>query len=536
MKKKFLKEIENDQRVEILINNFKIEFEAVMDLMNENQFDYILKYSGDIFRKWLYSPLIENTVLTPYLIINSVAQAKNPGTYSLNIDLRIKYSKKSRFKYKLELFYYSEKENPVLKDLEKIVKYCSPILSIKEGEQCLINEGEELVNRLSYRNGNYLKYLIAIAIKMDVLKRMDSIGCLSYQLSKNYEKYEQLSKEEKLKLIIDKSIEYSEESLRANFEYYFPENLLSDFLNNNVDKDRFYNYSLFSGGELIDFVENLDKMGMKLEKEELLTLRNVQKLSKDLGDEFGEYLLDSKIGWFVDLFFTHIFGDYLGIINFVYGMEFTIMGFVGLLLEFKDKVESTAIIYSLENFHDLTLLGEQLLEKRNVEIESRAFEYLTDIEITITMKNYLEELENSIKNEFRNSYLEMEEEDFIITEEIENHLKSFEKYLIEEKHLKEKIIGLHMKNIFLFIGFYSSFENLEEIKNISYEEIEEYLIEWFIKMVATSKKSIVEQIKSLNLYMMFLEKIDFLEEKKNLKIREKLQNKEKYIKAYEQQC
>uniref|UniRef100_UPI00366C1196 hypothetical protein n=2 Tax=Bacillati TaxID=1783272 RepID=UPI00366C1196 len=84
----------------------------------------VMDENNEIFKKWLCSPILVASNLTPNFIINEFAQSKIKGNYFISPYITIKKDEKLNFN--TEYVYYSMEDHPVFKDIESIVKYTNP--------------------------------------------------------------------------------------------------------------------------------------------------------------------------------------------------------------------------------------------------------------------------------------------------------------------------------------------------------------------------------------------------------------------------
>lgn len=533
MNKKLLKKIENEENVKILIDNFKEEFTGFLFcLEDEETKEWILNFRDTIFRRWLYSAVIKDTVVTPYFIINSIAQNIEKGNYSVMPHLKINVNEEGEINYNFRILYYSEEELPVKSDLEELMKFCNPTLTIKTENKFLIDRGEEFIEKINFRSAYYIEYLIDLAMEIGILKPIASIGCKCYQILDSYEDYEVLSNEEKVKLIIEKSIIYSNNKLNENFENPIKKEIALELIDNNKFKEDIYKFSNVSALDLQEMFENIEELGLPIGEEEVEGMKELRGM---LGDEFGYYMLEGRIAVFTDIFFTNIFSYYLGIIRPFYGDDFEILKFISLLAEIYNSENQMAVgtaLFILEETHDLTNFGEKIIKEKKGKIKKAAYELLNKRAVNSAIGSYLHDLEERL-NELQEEYDEDDEEFYEISLEIGKHLKDFENYLLKEKNVSKKTSDKHFNNIFMFLNPYNGFKSFEEIKTIDSNDIDKYLSTWFIENVATSINSVKEQITSLNQYIKYLEKVNLIEKSNLSKIKDTLKNKDKYTNAYE---
>ncbi|MGL5615068.1 MAG: site-specific integrase [Sarcina sp.] len=522
MREKLLEKIKNDKRIDLIISGFKDDFEAMMEEQNEEELKFINNFRESIYRKWLFSPMIQDTMVTPYFLMNSIAQNIEKGDYSITPHLRISYDERSKeFSYEFNVYYYGNDYIPVLKDLEVVMSFVNGTIIVNEEGFPIGKDFEKILKGISFRSAYYMEYLFGLAIKMDFLMEMKAIGCKCYQQGDSYKEYFNLSNKEKVELIIDKSIELSNEKLKDELDIK-RKNIVLDYLDNDIESSEFLQLAPQDGFNPLEFLEDMEGMNEKtleefgLNKNDIMQMKSLKdNLEQDV---LNKFLVKGEVAIPVDIHFTNVFAYYLGMTTSFYGINFDIEEFVDLFFEISNQSQIKVVLFGLEEFHDLTNFGQKIMGKKK-NLKTRKFEFLEKEEINFALEEYLFKFEDCREQE--------------IPEEIGDFIDEFGDYLENEKGIGEDTVERHCMNVFTYLVFFNNFKEREELKKISAESIDNFITNCYVPQFSTSKNSIKEQLTSLSQLIRYLEKVNILTKEEEKSIREQLKNREKYFKLFD---
>lgn len=517
---KLVQELSKDKRVVKLLEEFKNEFNESYSLADDIKEFAILNYRDTIFRKWLFSPILEETYLTPNYIINIIAQEIHPGNYNIIPHMNIALDEYG-IKFDVKWVINSEEMSPVIEDLDILIKYCNPTLTKREDSSFLLDDGEKIINEINFRSAYYINYLLNLGVKLGIFKEVTSIGCQVYQLGDRFNEYNKLSNSQKINEIVKNSIEVAREGIES--EYYIEDkNFILELLNNDITDEDFYTYLLpYEEGKL-DLLHEKDNMNF-------------------FNIDIAKKIRELELGINIDINFTCIFGYYLGIITPVYRDMFFIEVFLNIMsLSIQDN-GGIELLFSLESIHEVTKFGEMVLGDYKKEFFSKSFldgktellESYIDHYIDIK-KEYLHELLNGINGVFEglcNNFLEEKFEENLSLE-IKNHLDEFFDFLSIDKKIKESTCENHCGNIYYLIVDYMNMNTIDDIKNISKDLIHKFLIDWYIPRVATSKSNIRSEITSISQYLRFLKSKGLIDNKIIADFKDISRNKDMYEDYY----
>lgn len=549
--KELIKNLEKNKQIKMLLKSFKKDFESNFEKADDIDEFSMINYRDTIFRKWLFSPLVEDTYMSPYYIFNRIAQSYKKGDYSIAPHIKI-IIESNNIAFETKWNIYSKDENPVMKDLDKLVEYCDPTIIRRENNSFVIDGGEEFINEISYRSGYYIEYLLDLSLRLNIIKEVKAIGCQYYQLSELYSNYSSLSNEEKINKIIEVSIEISNKNLGESCKIK-NSNIAVDLLNNDVSYDEYDKYI----EKIVRFYEEITNDISKLGSDKKAI--EAGKIIEDLvQDNIANIMATKDFSVFFDINFTMIFGYYLGIINPIYQGAFFIEIFnkvMNVLIREEDVLSG---LFSLQIVHNLTPFGEKILEKTINKNRENSFK---DIPIDIMnnginfyienkediLEEYIGILEgiNGISNVMDFDFDEDDDywqDDEMIADlfgehmsrEMVKHLVDFYDYLFINKKLKEKTANKHCENIEFYISNYLNMKSLEDLNRITKDSIHMFILDWFIPKVATSRSNVKEQITSLSQYVKFLVDKGIIESKLLQDFKEISKNKENYLDYFDE--
>lgn len=373
--------LRRNSNVKSLIDEFQKDFKDTYYRLGHEQKESMINYRDTIFRKWLYSPIREGTYLTPNYIINNIAQQIIFGNYSVMMYIKITVDNYDNLKFSTKFLYYSCDDSPVIEDLEKLVSFLSPTIIVRDENEYVIDGGKALMNSITIQSDYYIEYLIEIATRMNILESMKSIGCKCYKIDENYYKYSKLSNENKLRLIIEKSMEIASDNVSDIIEAN-DENFIIDFLDNGITQDTYFNRMESSLENAMNFASNISEYTDN--EEEIINITIAKYM---LGDKIGHWLVRREAGIYLDMNLTCIFGYYLGIINPTYEEIFLPSLFMELMDYTDDIMERVTFIFTMELGHNLTKFGEKIMRQYKENLKENNFKFI----IPQNIKRYIEE-------------------------------------------------------------------------------------------------------------------------------------------------
>lgn len=542
--KEIIKKLQENKQIQMLLKSFEEEFENNFEIADDIDEFSMITYRDTIFRIWLFSPIVEDTYMSPYYIINRIAQSYKKGDYSIAPHIKI-IIKDNNITFETQWNIYSTVENPVMDDLNKLVKKCNPTIVKRESNNFVIDGGETFINEISYRSGYYIDYLLELSLKLNIIKEIKSIGCQCYQLSELYINYDSLSNEEKINKIVEASIEISNKNLEETCKIK-NSNIEIDLLKNDVSYEDYDKYM----AEIIRYYEEIyNNISNLTNIENIETMEAIKSLTQE---RVTNMMANKDFSVFFDINFTIIFGYYLGIINPIYEGIFFIEIFNKIMQVLIREENVLNGLFNLQIAHNLTPFGMKVLEKTIDKNRENSFKDipmdLMDNGINFYIENKEEILEEyrgmfeGMNNKSNAMDFDFDEDDDMIADlfgehmskEIVKHLVEFYDHLFMNKKLKEKTANKHCENVELYISDYLNMRSLEDLNRITKDSMHIFMLDWFIPNVATSASSVRSQLTSLSQYIKFLSDKGFVDKSLLQDFKEISKNKEKYVDYFDE--
>lgn len=376
MRAELIDYLKNNEYLRELFSDFINDFKKEYLSLKVGEKKELLKLKDEIFRNWLYSSIINETYITPYFLINSLAQDNEKGEYVVIPRLLVNESKdKKQIDIEIKFDSYSENSYPVLNDIDKIVEAASPSLILQYKDIYVINEENQLIKNISIESEYYINYLIQLCKKLGVIKEIKAINCKCFQKGNYYDQFDKLSPREKFNEVINKTLEISTENINSlsNIQNLIDKNYFNKFLNNNIDDTDFIDLV----NELIpfanNFVENIEDF-----TDEQNIIETIEFAKLLIGENVGSFVMGTEIRLYFDIYFTTIFSYYLGILAPVYMGTFLIKEIAIGLKESTTFFQKCANIFNDELEHNLTAFGEAIMLRRGEKLEENTYDKIEE--------------------------------------------------------------------------------------------------------------------------------------------------------------
>lgn len=523
-----------NESINQLLDIFKKDF--IRNYNKANEFEKIAmdNFRDSIYRKWLFSPFNDGSFVTPSCIINNFAQIYEKGNYTIcpHMNISIENNKVS---FQVKWLIYNEVESPVLDDLYILINQCNGNIIVREDEKYLIENGEEILDKLNFRSAYYLMFLIDLGERLGIFKEVKAIRCKNYKIIPK--EFDKLEDNDKIKKIISESIELSNYEIKNELQIKNSK-VAIEMLDNSVDGEIYNKYIGEKANQYNSVFNNLSIAS--IDKNFLDVLKN---LEGELGASAQETMAYNDVGIAIDKNFTSVFGYYLGIVNPVYNEMFFIDIFLKLICSVPEQEQILGLLFTLELGHDLSEFGKYMIKDIKGNLRKEIYKSADEKQLKLVTDYYIENKDEILIEELSlfgdNGLFEEGYDEYNIFEndlpiEIRNHIVDFYGYLYEVKKLKEKTCNKHCENIEFYMRFCLEIETLENLSDINKESIHLFLLDFFIPKVATSKTSVKEVITSLNQYLKYVEQIGLVNQDLTKECKTLLKEKERYIEYFEE--
>lgn len=505
MIEKVTEAIKNNKNIQKMLSEYVCDFMKKYNNLDKKQQENVLLSRDAIFRKWLYSAVSADTYLNPNFLVNQLAQEKVPGKYAVSPHISIKESGQ-KLKSSISYIFYSIEKHPVLDDIDKLMDFADPTIIVRENNKYLIDNGEKLLEKINFRSAYYLEYLMYIATSMKFLVQMKSIGCTCFKIGDQYDEFMKLSNKEKLLKVIDTSINFSFNNLNDSevFIEDFDRRRILSFIDNNVNFD--------------NYIENIDSL-----EEEIVDAI----LDQYPGEENDNIKMAAQTGAqlyyrvFMDMYFTSVFGYYLGIISPNKSSIFIMKQVFNEVAEDDDPSDRLRIIFECDDLHDLTPFGEEIISQIKPHQNKSFYKHVKSSELP----NILDSAEKEKKLDEK-MYDLLESNNGTGNEEfIDNHLNKFGEYLLKDKGLKQSTVESHISNVYMFLNFYVKCQNKNDLEKIDDKLVDNYMKEFYIPIAASSKTDTKNEMVSIGRYAEFLYKASIIDGENIKGIKKVVKNK-----------
>lgn len=343
-------ELQQSDKDKKLFSYFITGFESILVHMEHKYRISLLELAPLVFRRWYYSTLMEDTVLSPANILElEDRHSGSSGIYSA-VSLKMKLSGDSSSKYEFHKYSYSADNHHVVHDLKLMVDFCSPVRAVDENGFLLAADSRRLQSQLTQDDAYYVEYLTMLAYRLELLTELPSIYSKNVQPNKNSESYFSLSPRDILNDIIDESLMICAEKINELLELdgsgmSFKSKTILSFLENPLTADEI-------------FAKIFSSIGFDIER--------LWQDSENGGlSEFDASMLSSTffVGLTVDKWLISVFSSYLGIIKPLYYNPYSFRDSVNALCELLILNRDLGLeLFSSCSFYSITPLGQELIK------------------------------------------------------------------------------------------------------------------------------------------------------------------------------
>ena len=333
---------------EELLNIFKDSFTVAYKNLPHRNKSRLLPYLSCFYRRWLYSALIENTILTPanlMLLLN--------GSHEENIvpmtapELTRKNDIRSMRFVSCE---YSLDKHPVTKDLEQLMDFCSPDVELDENDIVIGKAAEWMRSTFFIGDPFYIEYLSLCAFKLGLLKKIPSIHSNRAQPTAEVDAFFTKPRREIFELIfntsVDIAIAYFIDALPIGYNLLGGDYILSLLRAPRTTDEIFDDLYRRMGVNISDF------LGFDSE--------HVSGLDDVYNDMMSRTFY---LGVILDKYFYTVFGYYLKLINPGYVLPSDFLSELDYAMDAIQCAEDMSLgMFSPCSHYNLTSLGAELLE------------------------------------------------------------------------------------------------------------------------------------------------------------------------------
>ncbi len=304
----------------------------------------IMEYISQMFKKWYYSALIEDTVLTPACVSEYCGEGES--VYPV---LRTGSSQRLG-RLETENIVYSIDNHPICSDIRLIVKAFEGGMLLDD-DLYMSPEDIKKLKDISMSDKSYILYLVMLATDMGFIEKMPSVGVNMFCTAEDADELDEIYDDDLLYLLFLKAAD-----------------IASSFLSDDFLGEDFY----VSHENIIEWVENpepVDKIFEKAYGDISLELSDAFAI-EDMSDVEKEITAKAYArGVFFDKWFLTPFCYYFRFIDMTYMYEFSFMDELtyfynacAINKEFDDESIIDSAVYSPCTLYKLSRLGAEFFE------------------------------------------------------------------------------------------------------------------------------------------------------------------------------
>ena len=229
-------EIVNNQILDSINLYFLVSFEYIYNSIKTKGKTGLLKYASAFFRKWYYSTLIEDTVITPCYVAEYGTDANNVYPVLKNGSVkRIGSMDIYNLKFSIE-------NHPICNDFKAVVRAFRKGIALNDELQMEFDDIKKIGNITSF-DIEYIDYLTMIGIDMGYIEKMPSVSVSMFCSSKKADTLEDENNEKLLCDMVEAAIKISSTYLSDDFmgeRYDVTMDMIKNWLINPIPVDKIF--------------------------------------------------------------------------------------------------------------------------------------------------------------------------------------------------------------------------------------------------------------------------------------------------------
>ena len=190
---------------------FSQPFDAIYKACDKHRRKKLLPCLTNIYRRWYYSSLIENTYLTPANLFEALhRQYNHPSDLYPLVSIRTPSNYTGlTFSFRQ----YSQSRHPIVTDFRTIIDFCRPDIDLTESDQMPETLAIKAAKNLHMNDPYYAMYLLSLALEMGLLVKIPSIHANRHQLIHETEKHLSQSDDHLFDKLVHAALGYAARSL-----------------------------------------------------------------------------------------------------------------------------------------------------------------------------------------------------------------------------------------------------------------------------------------------------------------------------------
>lgn len=359
----------------IITDRFKNEFEEIYKSLKIKNKSKILNFVPEIFNKWCASAMFEETVLTPYSMVENLNN-KYSDKNSLIFPIMSSSNKRRYTGMHTEIMEYSVSDHPIIYDIKKIIEILNQSIECDENGFIKDEYADEVLESLTIKSYGYFEYLFFLACNMGIYKKMPSLYTDVYVIDENKAtEFVSLEKRKALDWATDSAIDIFLASLNEfmpDEEVFIDKEFIMKYIksSNTIDDLMCDIYSLLD----IDIDEIFSKDTSELEEYDNMLLSTVLAL-----------------GSIIDKAFLTPFSMYFHYIQPMFLMPLDIRREIDIILSSEYKYEAIDMLLMPAHQYSLTKIAS---EKFGLEYSNEYGEMFEKMPVEYILDNLEEGIES----------------------------------------------------------------------------------------------------------------------------------------------
>lgn len=218
--------IVENEIIAILNEYFLFMYENVYKCIKVTGKNCLVKYVSAFFRKWYYSTLVDDTVITPAYIAEY-------GTDEDNVYPVIKSGSVSRIgSLSINNIKYSIEKHPICSDFKAVVNAFRSGIVLNDELQMDFSDIKNIGDITTY-DVEYITYLIMLGIDLGYIEKMPSVGVAMYCTAKKADDIDNENNRDLLSDMVDAAITISASYLSDDFmgeRYNITDDMIKEWL------------------------------------------------------------------------------------------------------------------------------------------------------------------------------------------------------------------------------------------------------------------------------------------------------------------
>jgi hypothetical protein len=334
-----------------IIKLFEDAFKANYHLIKGKNKKIIFNHLEHIYRRWYYSPFVDETIASPSNIINTQIsnEFKEACVFLPHVTPIFKGAGFLGFNEEYTLF--TADNHPAVKDIALLIDNCYPDVEIIDEQNIDKKVIEKLMPEITFKDETYIDFLFSVCMELKLLEELPSINTLRIIPTKKCDEFFSKPPRKQLEEVIEGAVSLAAHRLYDIMpvkENKFNKKFIKNMLTSSVNLEEVIINQFNSLGT--DINELLDSDGLIKEPKNEYEASKIAAL----------YLLNMSL----DMYITCPFGYYLQLIQPMQINSFAMKEeLTDLYKAMNSNMNYEDLIYSTYTDYDLTVLGEELLLK-----------------------------------------------------------------------------------------------------------------------------------------------------------------------------